>query len=576
MSLMQRYSKRRLRAGSLVKGGWLARTLAIGIIWNAVVPCIGAAPAGNSELRISPRSGFYLEPSIVSISAPHSDSRIFFTTTGIIPTPETGQLYVKPIPVNSTMILRAAAFRNGKQSTRVATLTYLFPQAVLKQTGADFPATWGVNEGKPVRADYEMDAEIVNHPAYRDGMAVALKSIPTLSIVMHSADLFDPALGIYSNPKQSGSDWERSASAEWIFGGDAKSIQADCGIRIQGGWNRRPEESPKHSFRLLFKKKYGLAKLEYPLFGPSMAEFDTLILRGGCNNTWLPWSGEERRRGDFIRDQWMRETYGAMGRLSVRGEFVHLYLNGLYWGLYNVAERPSGPFVAANLGGSPEDYDVRNGNHLLEGDGAAWDAMIALANAGLHGSAEYQAMQQWLDIPAFIDYMIVNLYGANADWDRSSNWYAARRRHPEGRFLFFVWDAERTLEQVTDNSLAFDDDQSPPRLFHKLRENAEFRRQFAERVRLHLTNGGALTPERAIERFRTGSDRLDGPILAESARWGDYRRDVHSYKVGPYELYTRDDHWRPEIRRLLGDYFPKRTEAVLRQFQEAGLALWPE
>jgi len=60
-------------------------------------------------------------------------------------------------------------------------------------------------------------------------------------------------------------------------------------------------------------------------------------------------------------------------------------------------------------------------------------------------------------------------------------------------------------------------------------------------------------------------------VIAESARWGDYRRDAHPYKTGPYELYTRDDHWRPEIDRLLKEYFPKRTEAVIKQFRETRL-----
>jgi hypothetical protein len=117
--------------------------------------------------------------------------------------------------------------------------------------------------------------------------------------------------------------------------------------------------------------------------------------------------------------------------------------------------------------------------------------------------------------------------------------------------------------------MSFDDDQSPPRLFHKLRENAEFRRMFAERAQQHLTHGGALTPENAAERYRKWA--IDSAVVAESARWGDYRRDVHQYKTGPYELYTRNDHWRPEIDRLLKEYFPKRTEIVLKQFREIGL-----
>ena len=104
-----------------------------------------------------------------------------------------------------------------------------------------------------------MDPEIVNDAAYRDELVPALKSIPTLSVVMAPADLFDPTHGIYANPKESGVDWERPAAVELIFPDGRPGIQVDCGIRIQGGWNRRPEESPKHPFRLLFKKKYGRA-----------------------------------------------------------------------------------------------------------------------------------------------------------------------------------------------------------------------------------------------------------------------------------------------------------------------------
>ena len=86
-----------------------------------------------------------------------------------------------------------------------------------------------------------------------------------------------------------------------------------------------------------------------------------------------------------------------------------------------------------------------------------------------------------------------------------------------------------------------------------------------------MTHGGALTPERTAERFRNWAKDLDSAVVAESARWGDYRRDVHQYKTGPYELYTRNDHWRPEMDRLLKEYFPKRTEILLKQFREMGL-----
>jgi hypothetical protein len=443
---------------------------------------------------------------------------------------------------------------------------------VVGQSGEGLPATWGVNEGKPVPAYYKMNAEITGSAEYRDGMEAALKAIPAMWVVMNEKDLFDAARGIYASPKQAGKEWERPASVELTFPDGRAGFRIDCGIRIQGGWSRRPEESPKHSFRLLFKSKYGPARLEFPLFGEAGGrEFDTLILRGGNNNTWLHWSGEERRRADFIRDQWMRDTHRAMGYPAARGVFVHLYLNGLYWGLYNLTERPDATFVAGRQGGSRKDYDSQKAEKAIEGDKVAWDKMLKLANAGLGGEAEYRAICEMLDMPAFIDFMILNLYGGNADWDRHSNWYAARRRNPPGRFQFLIWDGERSLEAIDANVLDYDDDQSPPRLFQKLRANARFRAEFAERVQRHFFNGGALTAEAGARRFQFWSDQLDAAVVAESARWGAYRRDVQQYKVGPYELYTRNEHWRPEIRRLLGEYFPKRGEAVLKQFREAGL-----
>jgi hypothetical protein len=167
--------------------------------------------------------------------------------------------------------------------------------------------------------------------------------------------------------------------------------------------------------------------------------------------------------------------------------------------------------------------------------------------------------------------MIVNYYGANADWDRASNWYAGRRRDPPGRYQFIVWDGERTLEQVTDDRMDFDDDQSPSRLFHKLEESEEFRALLVERIRRHCHGEGALTPQRAADRFRKLADNLDLAIVAESARWGSYRNDFHRYKEGPYERYTRDEHWRPEIQRLLNIYFPQRTEVFLQILERRGL-----
>jgi hypothetical protein len=262
-----------------------------------------------------------------------------------------------------------------------------------------------------------------------------------------------------------------------------------------------------------------------------------------------------------------------MGNLSARGRFVHLFLNGLYWGLYNLTERPDAAFLAGHLGGKPEDYESRNGQNLIEGDAVAWERLFAWVNAGITNDAAYAQVRTLLDVPRFIDFILLNLYGANSDWDRVSNWYAGRRRDPRGQFLFLIWDGERTLEDVAANTLEVDDDQSPLRLFQKLRRQEPFRREFADRARAHLA--GALSADASAQRFRKLAAGIDLAVVAESARWGDYRRDVHRYKVGPYALYTRDEFWRPEVDRILTGFFPERARVLGAQLTAAGFPLPP-
>ena len=85
-------------------------------------------------------------------------------------------------------------------------------------------------------------------------------SLPSLSVVCRKEDLFDRRTGVYVNSLQRGETWERPCSVELILPDGSPGFQSDCGLRIQGNYNRIPVKSPKHSFRLLFKEKYGASR----------------------------------------------------------------------------------------------------------------------------------------------------------------------------------------------------------------------------------------------------------------------------------------------------------------------------
>lgn len=518
------------------------------------------------DTTFSAKRGFYDTPFAVTISSNTEGAEIRYTTDGSAPTIATGTLYTGPVDISTTTTLRAIAYKPGLLSTNVDTQTYIFLDDLVQQptNPAGFPASWN-----GTTADYQMDPDVVNNPLYSTSIKDDLKAIPTMSIVMRTEDMFGSS-GLYANPNNSGSQWERAGSVELLSADGEKDMQVNCAVRMQGGVGRRPQFL-KHSFRLLFKRDYGPTKLEYPLFEDATQDaegavesFDSIILRAGFNNTWHRQNSGEERRAQYLRDQFMHDSQLAMGHASCHGTFVHLYLNGLYWGIYNVVERPNADFGSSYYGGDKDDWDALNSypRNVVDGTASDWLTAHSIANNGVADQTGYDAISEYVDIPNLIDYMLVNFYGGNRDWD-DHNWYSINPRVDGGGYKFVNWDAERTLESVSgDNRTGVNQSNKPSRLYAQLRANPEFRLQFADHARKHLFNGGALTPELTAERYQRLSTFVDRAIVGESARWGDSQRS---------SPYTRNNEWVTERNRLFDSYFPNRTNVLLGQLRSADL-----
>ena len=490
-------------------------------------------PAAFSVLH-----GFFDEPFSLVLATDMPGATIRFTIDGSEPTSTHGLTYGKPIRMDGTTTVRAGVFAPDYLPAPTATQTYIFLDDVLSQPAepAGFPATWGTHRisfggysaGEPVAGDYEMDPQIVSSAAYSETMREALLSLPSVSIVtdMENLDIY------FSDPQMRGSASERPASIEMLYPDDEESgFQIDAGIRIHGGAGRW-EYMPKHSFRLLFKDEYGPAKLEYPVFADSpVTEFDTLVLRAGVDRGFAgdP-NTEDHRQTTYSRDEWMRATQIEMSGLGSHGSFVHVYLNGLYWGIYNLVERPDESFAASHLGGEREDWYAGNQGGPISGLSDRFDALCRLAEAGgLADPDQYATMLEFIDPVQFCDYLILNWYAGNQDWP-DNNWYV-NVQFPAGRNLFLVWDAECTWSDGADIRLGEDEsvtEVSPnvvKLVFEALMENPEFRTLLSDRFQKHLANGGALTDENAVSAWMEVNNGLEPAIVAESARWGDARYD---------------------------------------------------
>ena len=545
----------------------------------------------TADVDAHPGRGFHETPINVVLSCPTAGAAIFYTTDGTEPTPTNGTEYAGPIRVDRTTTLRAIGTAEGWQPSPCATHTYLFLDDVVTQTrattlDAGFPATWNGQA-----ADYGLDPRVAG-PAGQDNyggkysasMKSDLQSIPSMSIVMDVDDLFG-AQGIYSNPLNRGEAWERAASVELIYPNGQEGFQAGAGIRIQGGAFRRFDLTLKKSFRIVFREKYGRGTLRYPLFGQDAPEeFDNFVLRANSNDAWPYWGGSAL----YVRDAFAMESAREMGMVASHTRFVHLYLNGVYWGLYNPVERPDAAFSATYHGGEKGTWDAINQDSVPDGNYDAWNRLLELSSMGLADAAAYQRIQgnnpdgvrnpnfeDLLDVENMIDYMILNFFVGNTDWP-GRNWWAGRNRDQGDGFQFYPWDTETALGITGLDADRTGVSDAVARPYAAARQNADFRMHFADRVYRHFHHGGAFDvnpaspswdparPEdnRPAARFSMLADQIDRAIVGESARWGD------QLSTGPF---TRDEHWQRERDNLLSNYFPQRSAVVLEQFRRGGL-----
>jgi hypothetical protein len=558
----------------------------------------------TSLVNVTPGRGAYQTAQDVSLmlapvsageALPESsdDWQIRFTLDGSEPAADRGQAYQDRISIEANTILRAAAFAKGEATTEIATHSYLFPGSTLAQPnrpgeGRGFPDFWGEHDGEPVKADYGMDSRPLKAEGNREDALRSLAELPSVSLALAPAALFNADTGIYANPIERGRDWERAVSVELIDPkGEEPGFQVDAGLRIHGNMSRIPTETAKHSLRLKFRSEYGPAKLDYPLFDESPIDrFDSLVLRAMVNDSFLV-NGE---KAQYLRDAWLRETERLMGLRTAHGRFVHLYISGLYWGLYDLSERLDEDFAADYWGGKGEEYDVISPDGANSGDMDAWEETLRMAEAGLESREAYEAIAERIDIVAFIDHWILGQIAARPVWP-IANWSAIRSRSPDGKFRFPGWDAEHGMVDIDLDRSKSAKDGTPAQLYSRLRRNEEFQRLFGDRVHKHLFGameykqsliGGLLysvPSELPFEslmwefrnppavRYAALAAQIEDAVIVESARWGDWEHP----DAPPHD---RDRNWIPTRDFLLNSYFARRRLVVLDQFRERGL--YPE
>ena len=308
---------------------------------------------------------------------------------------------------------------------------------------------------------------------------------------------------------------------------------------------------------------------------PGQDRESSLVLRS-ASDSWISPQVAVRSKAQYVRDQWARRTALEMGRLSARGRFVHVCVNGLYWGLYNLIERTDDEYLAHQLG-ADEDYYVtirkRDGRIETNASGERmWDQISQLAATDLNEPAQFAAIAKLVDVPDLIDNCLVLMYAGaeNRALSAGNQLSAYYRRGSNAKLRFMIENADSIFasggkNESVDIPLLLDEPVqrgSFAYLFQRLMKSEEFREMFSSRVEKWCGQQGVLGAAACEQRYKAIIGEVETVLIAELARWGD----VHSSDPNTLML-----DWQKQKEWILENWFPNRTETILKELKRYGL-----
>ncbi len=469
------------------------------------------------ELQFSHDSGYYQDAFLLELSG---SGTIWFTLDGRIPLPNTATRYTAPIPLNAGQ-----------------------PQVI-------------VVRARLQTADQQL-GPVISH-SYFLNIPIQL---PLLSLIADPDDLWGAERGIITHYEERGRDWERPVDVTFVDSHQQISFHVPAGVRVHGRGSRPLE---KKSFRLYFRNDYGLSRLVYPLFEGNIEQsFKRLVLHNGGQDSiqpGLPWT--------LIRNQIAASLAHNIGANATRSRPAILFVNGQFWGIYQIRERIDQFFLddqygieTADLLDTPEEL-IRT-DHVSLGSRDHWDSMMDFAlTHDLSDPTYYAHIASQIDITNYIDYNLLQIYSANDDWPHH-NMSLFRPQTIGGRWQWFFWDNDRSFafgltSPVGKNMIDHVQMNVPTAtgrqvtLLQKLLANAEFRNAFLVRMAMLLNTD--LAPE---------------AVLAELDALAAAIAPAISYEVGHWP--TDGDSWIANVEAIRD--FVRRRPDFVRQHAVQGLDL---
>jgi hypothetical protein len=450
------------------------------------------------------------------------------------------------------------------------------------------PPTFPVNEifqGIVVKAiaskPNALNSEVVSN-TYIIGDRTSF-ALPIISITTQETNLFDYVSGIYtpglefdqwrldnsdenyncdapSNFKSKGREYERTASFEF-FAKDSNqpNIKQDIGIRIFGGCGRVYHQK---SFKLYARSEYSNENLDFAFFQYySFDSFKRLILRNGGDDTYYT----------LFRDPLIHLIAQPLSIETQRYQPVNAFINGEFWGIYNLRETQDKHFIKRKFGIDAYELDLlkeiyeSSTPQIQEGSSSDYEVLVDFVRSNdMAESTNYQYVSEKIDFNSFIDYFILQIFVANTDWPDGNNKFWRKNDNlntenipfgHDGKWRWLLFDTDFSIglhiDEFTDdfpmavnvNLLNYTQN------WHTLNvsdfwENELFLHQFINRF-CDLLNT-AFLPERTIGIIDSLENLLESSIQMHKERW-------------PFPITPDVNEWKSQVA-LVRDFAIQRPQ----------------
>lgn len=432
--------------------------------------------AQNDTVVFSAEGGFYDDVFALQLFNNNTQNHIRFTTNGNRPTAQSS-LYEEPLLLDCSKYSRSEIY------------------TILNCPEQDFFLPDSIRHCIVIRAAVfdENDScvsQVVTNSYFISALGCDTHGLPAVSLCADSLDLFDYEIGIFvpgihfdplspylsGNYFMKGREWERLTNVEF-YEIDNRGFKQQLGLRTHGKQSRWRSQK---GYSLYAREEYGHKRINYKLFETtSIASFKRLALRPYMS-AW---------NGSGCKDYICNRIVEPLDVESLSSRPCVLFINGEYWGIYYVEEKPDEHYLADHLGVDKDDVTIiKEWVETDCGDPANFDALYAwMEQADLSDDEQYAYAEAHIDISSFIDYFVFEIFVENLDWP-AANLRCWQEGNGKWRWIFYDGDAcleEQGLDAFANATYVGDaiwpSSRRATLFFRRLLENDQFETDFANR-----------------------------------------------------------------------------------------------